>query len=79
MSETGSGNVRTRVEFEVVKDAWQHLALADGSKLRVKLVVLDVFRGPQEGTTIQYELAAQLVVMHEPPPPDATTKTETDK
>lgn len=35
-----------KIDFKVVKEAWNEYQLADGTKLKVKLVLIDVLRMP---------------------------------
>lgn len=51
-----------RLDFEVVKDVWQEIRLEDGTLLRLKLVVTDVYC-EQVGKKVAYKVLGQLVAI----------------
>lgn len=52
-----------RIDFEVVKDVWQEVRLADGTLIRMKMVVTDVFRTETGAGEVTYNIKGNFVAL----------------
>jgi hypothetical protein len=77
MAEGPTAEPPAPVDFEIIKDAWQVIRLADGTQLRLKIVIFDVLKDANVVPTgTMYALRGQILCVPVPAPKQVTTDGE---